>query len=220
MEIGILACMMKDCGSFLSFAAAVVLDSVRQSGLGKSAAGAALLAALAGMLGMNSLKAGEPGESWEYPGGLTVPPPTVTALYIHVFGNSWDDPETLFFEVLPVYTITRGITVRGDTLEYLYPSYSSSSWSWYLQDTLLLWSVIDWGEEVADHFDEKTEGKENNQTAIYLSVGYHGVTALVTERIRNPESTSRRDRWFTRHYQVPVYFSIPDNGVPFEDWLE
>ena len=210
--------MTKSFSSFLGSAAAVALSAVRQSGLGKSAVGIALLAALLGMLGMNSLKAGEPGESWEYPGGLMPPPPTVTALYIHVFGNSWDEPETLFFEVLPVYTITRGITVEGDTLEYLYPDVSS--WSWHLLDTLLLWSVIDWGEEVADHFGEGTGGRENNQTAIYLSVGYHGVTALVTERIRNPESTNRRDRWFTRHYEVPIYFSKPDNGQAFEDWLE
>ena len=220
MEIGTLAGLTKNSSLFLGSAATIALFAVRQSGLRKSAVSIALLAALAGMFGINSLKAGEPGESWEYPGGLTPPPPTVTALYIHVFGNSWDEPETLFFEVLPVYTITRGITVEGDTLKYLYPYFSSSSWSWYLQDTLLLWSVIDWGEEVADHFGEGTGGRENNQTAIYLSVGYHGVSALVTERIRNPESTSRRDRWFTRHYEVPVYFSIPDNGVPFEDWLE
>ena len=219
MKIGIFTDITKNFSLFLSFAA-VALAAVRQSSFGKATVGAVLLAALSGMLGMNSLKAGEPGESWEYPGGLTPPPPTVTALYIHVFGNSWDEPETLFFEVLPVYTITRGITVMGDTLEYLYSSYSSSSWYWDLRDTLLLWSVIDWSEPVSDHFGEGTGEMENNQTEIYLSFGYHGVTALVTERIRNPESTSRRDRWFTRHYRVPVYFSIPDNDVPFEDWLE
>ena len=89
-------------------------------------------------------------------------PPTVTALYIHVFGSSWDKSETLSFEVSPVYTITRGITVDGDTLEYLYPSYSPSSYHWYLQDTLLLWSIIDWDESVSDHFDKETEGRENN----------------------------------------------------------
>ena len=121
---------------------------------GKSAV---LLVVLAGMLGISPLKA---GESWDYPGGLTVTPPTVTTLYIHAFGSSWDEPETLSFEVLPVYTIIRGITVNGDTLEYLYPSYSSSHW--YLQDTLLLWSVIDWDEPISDHFDKGTEGRENN----------------------------------------------------------
>ena len=116
MEIGILTDMPKNFSSFLSFAA-VALSAVRQSGLGKATVGIALLT---GMLGMNSLKAGEPGESWDYPGGLTVPPPTVTALYVHVFGSSWDD-FNLWFEVLPVYTVTGGIEVIGDTVLNVHP---------------------------------------------------------------------------------------------------
>lgn len=98
MGIGILTDMPKNFSLFLSFAA-VALSAVRQSSFGKAAVGIALLT---GMLGMNSLKAGEPGGSWDYPGGLAPPPPTVTALYVHVFGNSWDD-SNLWFEVLPVY---------------------------------------------------------------------------------------------------------------------
>ena len=92
------------------------------------------------MLGAISLKAGEPGESWEYPGGLTPPPPTITTLYIHVFGNSCDEPETLFFEVFPVYTITREITVEGDTLKYLYHASAFLSLPYHKPISfLLLW---------------------------------------------------------------------------------
>ena len=201
--------MTKNCGSFLSSAAAVALASARQSGLGKSTVGAVLLA---GMLGMNSLKAGEPGESWDYPGGLTPPPPTVTALYIHVFGNSWDD-FNLWFEVLPVYTVTGGIEVIGDTVLNVYPYRHL-----YAYDTLWLYSIIDWNHFASDHFDEGTEN--DNKTKIEFSWNWTGAFARVTEYVRNPDSTNRRDRWFRRSYEVPIYFSKPDNCQAFEDWLE
>lgn len=208
MEIGILAGIIKNFSLFLGSAVAVALAAVRQSSLGKSTVGAVLLA---GMLGMNSLKAGEPGGSWEYPGGLTPPPPTVTA-YIHVFGNSWDD-FNLWFEVLPVYTVTGGIEVVGDTVLNVYPYQHL-----YAYETLWLYSVVDESHFASDHFDKETEN--DNQTKIEFSWNWTGAFARVTEYVRNPDSTNRRDRWFRRSYEVPIYFSKPDNGQAFEDWLE
>lgn len=201
--------MTKNFSLFLGSAAAVALSAVRQSSFGKAAVGAVLLA---GMLGMNSLKAGEPGESWEYPGGLTPPPPTVTALYVHVFGNSWDD-FNLWFEVLPVYTVTGGIEVIGDTVLNVHPYQHL-----YAYETLWLYSVVDESHFASDHFDKETEN--DNQTKIEFSWNWTGAFARVTEYVRNPNSTNRRDRWFRRSYEVPIYFSKPDNGQAFEDWLE